>query len=318
MFIDFSEAAEFLRSCRDAVILTHRNPDGDCIGAGFAMKDILEALGIRSRVVCHDEFPKRFDFLTETGAGEEFEPQSVIAVDIADVQLMGSIGELYGDKVQLCIDHHISNKDYAEKTLLRGQATATCEIVYDLAEYMGVKLSSHCAMCIYTGIATDSGCFKYSCTTPKAHIIAAKLMTEFPDINFARINRYMFDVKSKGRMLLESRVNELMELYLGDRLAVIAVTRDMMNEMGVGMEELEGFAPLTIQLEDTEVGILMREREDGEYKCSLRSADAVNVSAICQTLGGGGHAKAAGCTVRGSIEDAKKQLIEAVGKALGQ
>lgn len=318
MFIDFSEAAEFLRSCQDAVILTHRNPDGDCIGAGFAMKEILNVLGIRSRVVCHDPFPKRFDFLTETGVGEEFEPQSVIAVDIADVQLMGSLGEIYGDKVQLCIDHHISNKNYAEKTLLRGQATATCEIIYDLAEYMGVKLSRCCAMCIYTGIATDSGCFKYSCTTPRAHIIAADLMKEFPDINFARINRYMFDVKSKGRMLLESKVNELMEFYLGDRLAVIAVTRKMMNEMGVGMEELEGFAPMTIQLEDTEVGVLMREREDGEYKCSLRSADKINVSEICQTLGGGGHEKAAGCTIRGSLEEAKELIIGAVERALGK
>lgn len=318
MFVDFSEAAEFLRSCQDAVILTHRNPDGDCIGAGFAMKEILSALGVRSRVVCHDPFPRRFDFLTETFSAEEFEPQSVIAVDIADVQLMGSLGSLYGDKVQLCIDHHISNKDYAEKTLLRGQATAACEIIYDLAEYMGIEINRHCATCIYTGIATDSGCFKYSCTTPRAHIIAADLMKKFPDINFARINRYMFDVKSKGRMLLESKVNELMEFYLGDRLAVIAVTRKMMDEMGVGMEELEGFAPLTIQLEDTEVGVLMREREDGEYKCSLRSADKINVSAICQTLGGGGHEKAAGCTINGSLKEAKELIIGAVERALGK
>lgn len=318
MFIDFSEAAEYLRSCRDAVILTHRNPDGDCIGAGFAMKEILSTLGIRSRVECHDPFPKRFDFLTETDAEEKFEPQSVIAVDIADVQLMGSLGGLYGGKVQLCIDHHISNKDYAEKTLLRSKAAASCEIIYDLAEYMGIEINRHCAMCIYTGIATDSGCFKYSCTTPRTHIIAADLMKKFPDINFARINRYMFDVKSKGRMLLESKVNELMEFYLGDRLAVIAVTRKMMDEMGVGMEELEGFAPLTIQLEDTEVGVLMREREDGEYKCSLRSADKINVSAICQTLGGGGHEKAAGCTVSGSLKEAKELIIGAVERALGK
>ena len=89
MFIGFSEAETFLRNCKDAVIITHRNPDGDCIGAGFGLKDILEQLGIRSRVVCHDEFPKRYDFLTDIGAGEDFEPQTVIAVDIADTKLMG-------------------------------------------------------------------------------------------------------------------------------------------------------------------------------------------------------------------------------------
>lgn len=315
MYIDFREAELFLRNCEDAVIVTHQNPDGDCIGSGFALKDILAELGIRSRVVCSDDFPKRFDFLTNVGAGEDFEPKSFISVDIADKKLMGRYEAVYGDKIQLCIDHHISNKDYAEKTLLRGGAAAACEVIYDLAQFMGVDISRHCAMCLYTGIATDSGCFKYDCTTPRAHEIAAEMMRKY-DINFSRINRYMFDVKSKGRMLLESRLNELMESYLGGKLNIVAVTQDMMKEMGVALEELEGFAPLTIQLEESEVGILMREREDGVFKCSFRSANDINVSEICQTIGGGGHAKAAGCTVSGNISDIKKKLVEIVEKAI--
>lgn len=314
MLIGFSEAEVFLRNCQDAVIITHRNPDGDCIGAGFGLKDILEQLGVRSRVVCHDVFPKRYDFLTEGGAGEDFEPKTIIAVDIADTALMGKYEEIYGSRVQLCIDHHISNKKYAEKTLLRGNATAACEVIYDLAQYMGVKITRHCAMCLYTGIATDSGCFKYDCTTPRAHEIAAEMMRNY-DINFARINRNMFDVKSPGRMKLEGRLSELMEQYLDGRLVIVAVTQDMMRDMGVEMEELEGFAPMTIQMEDTEVGILMRERPDGVFKCSFRSANDINVSDICQTVGGGGHAKAAGCNVSGDAESVKARLIEAVRKA---
>ncbi|MBR4628425.1 MAG: DHH family phosphoesterase [Ruminococcus sp.] len=316
MLIGFAEAAEFLRGCRDAVIITHRNPDGDCIGAGFGLKDILAELGIRSRVVCHDEFPSpRYDFITCTGAGEDFEPQTVIAVDIADTDLMGRYGELYGDRVQLCIDHHISNKNYAGMTLLNAQATAACEIIYDLAVFMGVSISKHCATCLYTGISTDSGCFKYSCTTPRAHEIAAEMMKKY-DINFARINRYMFDVKSAGRMRLESKVTELMESYLGGKLNIIAVTKDIAESMGVSMDDLEGFAPITIQLESSEVGIFIRQR-DNDYKCSFRSANDVNVSDICQKLGGGGHAKAAGCQMTGDLEDVKKRLVEAVEGALG-
>lgn len=315
MFVDFSETEKFLRNCKDAVIITHRSPDGDCIGAGFGLKDILEQLGVRSRVVCHDVFPARYSFLTENGAGEDFEPQSIIAVDIADVKLMGRYEEIYGGKVQLCIDHHISNKNYAEKTLLRADATAACEIIYDLAKYMGVTITKHCATCLYTGIATDSGCFKYDCTTPRAHEIAAEMMRKY-DINFAKINRYMFDVKSEGRMRLEGKIAELMELYLDGKLAIVAVTQDMMKEMGVEIDELEGFAPITIQLETTEVGILMRQREDGVFKCSFRSANDVNVSEICQSIGGGGHAKAAGCTIDADLDSAKKMLIEAVERAL--
>lgn len=315
MYIGFSEAETFIRNCKDAVIITHRSPDGDCVGAGFAMKEILQQLGIRSRVVCHDVFPKRYDFLTEVGAGEEFEPQTIIAVDIADTKLMGRYQEIYGDKVQLCIDHHISNKNYAEKTLLRAEASAACEVIYDLAKFMGIKITEHCAKCLYTGMATDSGCFKFQCATAHTHEVVAEIMREYSNINFAKINRNMFEVKSYGRIKLESEFNNIAETYLDGKLCIIAVTKDMMNTLGVSDEELEGFASLTIQYEGVEVGIFMRERQD-DYKCSFRSADEVNVSKICELFNGGGHIKASGCNISGNLDDIKKQFVEAVKNAL--
>lgn len=315
MYIGFSEAETFIRNCKDAVIITHRSPDGDCVGAGFAMKEILKQLGIRSRVVCHDVFPKRYDFLTEVGAGEEFEPQTIIAVDIADTKLMGRYQEIYGDKVQLCIDHHISNKNYAEKTLLRAEASAACEVIYDLAKFMGIKITEHCAKCLYTGMATDSGCFKFQCATAHTHEVVAEIMREYSNINFAKINRNMFEVKSYGRIKLESEFNNIAETYLDGKLCIIAVTKDMMNTLGVSDEELEGFASLTIQYEGVEVGIFMRERQD-DYKCSFRSADEVNVSKICELFNGGGHIKASGCNISGNLDDIKKQFVEAVKNAL--
>lgn len=315
MYIGFSEAETFIRNCKDAVIITHRSPDGDCVGAGFAMKEILQQLGIRSRVVCHDVFPKRYDFLTEVGAGEEFEPQTIIAVDIADTKLMGRYQEIYGDKVQLCIDHHISNKNYAEKTLLHAEASAACEVIYDLAKFMGIKITEHCAKCLYTGMATDSGCFKFQCATAHTHEVVAEIMREYSNINFAKINRNMFEVKSYGRIKLESEFNNIAETYLDGKLCIIAVTKDMMNTLGVIDEELEGFASLTIQYEGVEVGIFMRERQD-DYKCSFRSADEVNVSKICELFNGGGHIKASGCNISGNLDDIKKQFIEAVKNAL--
>ena len=172
-------------------------------------------------------------------------------------------------------------------------------------------------MCLYTGIATDSGCFKFECTTPRAHEIAAEMKRTY-DINFAKINRNMFDVKSRGRMKLDAQLTDLMEEYLDGRVVIICITQEKMKELGVAMEELEGFAPKTIQLEGTEVGILMRERDDGVFKCSFRSAEKVNVSQICQTLGGGGHARAAGCSASGEISEIKEYLVEAVRKALDE
>jgi phosphoesterase RecJ-like protein len=319
MLINISEAADYLRSCEDAVIITHQSPDGDCIGSGFALQDILAAFGKRSKVVCCDEFPKRFDFITASGNKyEEFVPQTIISVDIADEQLMGKLREHYGGRVQLCIDHHVSNTEYAERTLLRPEGSATCELIYDLAQELGLsgKLSDHTASCIYTGIATDTGCFKFDCTTVRAHIIAAELKEKHSGINFAKINRNMFDVKSIGRIRIESAVLELMEYYHDNRLTMICITSEIMNRMGVEASELEGCASLPLQVEGVEVGILLKESEPGVYKISMRSPNEVNVSEICRTLGGGGHAKAAGCLLKGELTDVKKRLVDAVGKAL--
>ena len=102
MFINLEETAEFLKNCDNAIIITHQSPDGDCIGAGFALKDILSELGKKSRVVCSDEFPPRYDFLTSTGAGDDFEPDTIIAVDIADTQLMGNLREEYEKEYIYC------------------------------------------------------------------------------------------------------------------------------------------------------------------------------------------------------------------------
>lgn len=315
MLIDLSEAVEFLKGCEDAVILTHQSPDGDCIGAGFALKDLLEALGKRSRVLCSDEFPKRYDFMTSVGSGEEFEPKTVIAVDIADPQLMGNLRETYGNKVQLCIDHHISNVGYAEKTLLNAGASATCELIYELADAMKIQMSDHCAACIYTGIATDTGCFKYECTTARCHEIAAELMKSHK-LKYAKINREMFDVKSIGRLKMERIVTDLMEYYLDNRLTMICITSDILNEQHVDANDLDGCASIPLQVEGVEVGVTIKEKSENEYKVSMRSANDINVSAICQTLGGGGHIKAAGCLVKGTLEEVKAAVVEAVRKGM--
>ena len=315
MLIDLSEAVEFLKGCEDAVILIHQSPDGDCIGAGFALKDLLEALGKRSRVLCSDEFPKRYDFMTSVGSGEEFEPKTVIAVDIADPPLMGNLRETYGNKVQLCIDHHISNVGYAEKTLLNAGASATCELIYELADAMKIQMSDHCAACIYTGIATDTGCFKYECTTARCHEIAAELMKSHK-LKYAKINREMFDVKSIGRLKMERIVTDLMEYYLDNRLTMICITSDILNEQHVDANDLDGCASIPLQVEGVEVGVTIKEKSENEYKVSMRSANDVNVSAICQTLGGGGHIKAAGWLVKGTLEEVKAAVVEAVRKGM--
>lgn len=315
MQINYKETEDFLKNCDNVYILTHQSPDGDCIGTGFALHDILRSMGKRSAVLCSDPFPDKFDYITNIENNSAFEPDTVIAVDVADTRLLGRYEEIYGGRIDLCIDHHISNTEYAARTLLGADSAAACEVLYRLACAMGTELSDYAAVCMYTGIATDTGCFKFENTSAETHEIAAQLMRRHK-INHAWINREMFDIKTKGMLKIESSVIDAMEYYLDNRLTMVCITKAMLDRLGVEFNELDGCASLPLKVKGVEVGITVKEKSAGEYKVSMRSTGDVNVSAICQTIGGGGHAKAAGCALEGSLEDVKKILVEAVRKAM--
>ncbi|MBR2914040.1 MAG: bifunctional oligoribonuclease/PAP phosphatase NrnA [Oscillospiraceae bacterium] len=315
--IDVQQTAEFLRSCEDAYILIHQSPDGDCVGSGYSLQAVLRQLGNRAKVLCSDEIPARYDYLLPESE-EEFEPKCIITVDVADPKLLGKYKDLYADRVDLCIDHHVSNLLYAKQTLLCADAAAACEILYALYRYMQVQFTEQIAMCLYTGMATDTGCFKFDNTTPETHIYTAELMREFPDIRYGLINRNMFDVKTPSRLRAEMLMIQAMEYYLDGKCAMICVTQELRDKTGMEENDTEGLTNLPTQPEGVEVGVTLREREPNVYKVSLRSAKDVNVSAICQGLGGGGHVKAAGCLLKGSLDEVKATILEAVEKGMTQ
>lgn len=315
MNIGLREAEAFLKNCDNVYILIHQSPDGDCIGAGFALNDILRSMGKKSAVLCCDTFPKKFDFITNIENNTDFTPDTIISVDVADTKLLGKYQEIYGDKVQLCIDHHISNTGYAEKTLLDAKASAACEVLYRLVRFMGIEISDYTAQCLYTGIATDTGCFRFENAGAETHETVADIMRNHK-LNYAKINREMFDIKSVGMLKMESAVINVMEYYLDGKVTMICITNELLESLGVDASDLDGCSSLPLKVEGVEVGITIREKAPDSYKISMRSTGDVNVSEICRTLGGGGHVKASGCAMDGNIEDIKKILVEAVRKGM--
>ncbi len=309
------EMAERLLSVDYAHIIIHRSPDGDCIGAGFALLYALRRMGKKARVICSDEIPARYHFmlpLCETL--EEFQPETIITADIADEQLFGDNMEHYKSKVNLAIDHHISNTGFAEETCLDGGAAAACQVMYEIFREMGIEITREMAVCLYTGIATDTGCFMYDNAGARTHQIVSELMSMHPDIPYGIINRNMFTVKSMGRLKLNCVLTEQLESHLEGKCTLVCVTKELMEKYGIEDADLDGVAGFPLQVEGAEVGILLKEREAGTFRISMRSADKVNVSEICASFGGGGHAKAAGCTVEGTAEEVKAVLLEAVKK----
>lgn len=312
---DFKELAEILAGCDNVNILTHKSPDGDCVGAGMALCYVLRSKGKKANVLNSDGIPERYSFLTEGYTEQEFNPEYIISVDLADTQLLGEPLSCYADRINLCIDHHKSNKMYAEISYVDGEASAACLILYQLFEYMNEKLDKLTASCLYTGIATDTGCFKYQNTTPEAHIAAAKLMNMGVDIE--SINRRMFDIKSRGRIFAEQKLIGRMKFFENDEIAVVTVTNEMIESYGIDRAELDGFASIPLTVEGVKIGITLKQQADDPdvFKISVRTTGA-DASALCSEFGGGGHIRAAGCTIRGTSAEVVKKVVKAAKRYL--
>lgn len=318
VFVDLKSTADFLKSNDNFLILTHANPDGDTLGSAFGLSMILQKIGKKSRVICSDKIPEKYSYFTSLANQADFkncEP-TIIAVDIADAKLLGSFEKIYSDKISLCIDHHHSNTGYAEKTYLDGDAAANCEIIYDLAKELSVEVDKNIALALYTGISTDTGCFRFSNTTATTLRIGANLMES--GIDTAEINRIMFETKSRIRVELESMALKDMEFHLDDRCAIITVTRDMYEKTGCRDDDLEGITAISRSIEGVMVGVTMRERENGGFKVSVRTYPPVDASEICARLGGGGHIRAAGCQISAKYDakQAREEILKHVKAVL--
>ncbi len=315
--LDYAQTGELIKNIDNVYILTHQSPDGDTIGSGFALYYALTNMGKNAKVLCSDKFHKRYDFITQNYNDTDFQPKYIISTDVADTKLLGSLKELYKNDIYLCIDHHISNMEYSKYLLLSANSSANCEVVYKLFKAMGVTLTEQIAKCLYTGIATDTGCFKFSNCNAETHRIVSEIMEIFPNINYAEINRLMFDVKSHARIRAEREALDNITYYLDGKVSVICITNEMINRLNMSLDDFEGLTGLSTQTEGVEVGITMKEMEKDTFKISLRSVNDVNVSKVCQKFGGGGHIKAGGCKIDNT--PAKKvisMLVDAIAEEL--
>lgn len=312
--ITVAQAAALLQTQDRILILTHQFPDGDTIGSGYALCRALRTMGKQARVICNDPIPEKYEYMMEGMEEQAFEPDFVCAVDVADCKLLGEGLQRYASQTVLCIDHHGSHREFEEQLLLDADMGATAMLILQVIEALGVPLDTSMADCLYTGLATDTGCFKYSNTTPLAHRMAAQLMEA--GAHAEPINRAMFDIKSRARLALERLALQSMQFYDDGRVAVMQVTEDMMKQSGAGEFDMEGLSPLPRQIEGVWVGLTLRQKTDGSYKVSVRTGAHADASAICALLGGGGHARAAGCTLFGTDEEVVAHLREAIHRSV--
>lgn len=305
MKISVNECANTLKEKDNILILTHANPDGDTLGCGYALCRALMKIGKICSVINADNIPKKYNYLFDDIVEIKFKPDYVVAVDVATVNLLGGLEEQY--KIDMCIDHHSTNTEYANLLLLE-DVPAACQIMYEVVLALGAEVDKKIADCLYTGLTTDTGCFRYDSTTAQTYRVAADLIDAGADNG--RINRIMFETKSKTYARLERLAIESMRFYEHERVAVITVTQEMFQLTGSNAQETEGLAPLTRQIEGVEIGITIQERPDGTCKASIRTFESVNAAELAACFGGGGHAQAAGCKFDCDVKEARRLLVD--------
>ena len=309
--LTIAETAAFLRSCDNVLILTHIRPDGDTVGCAAGLCIALRQLGKTAYVLRDGGTSEIFTpYLEGLMAEDGWQPDTVVAVDIAAASMFHETALPYLDRVDLTIDHHPSQEFYAKETCLDSSRASCGEIVYDILRQWG-PVSKEAALPLYVAVSTDCGCFVYSNTDAACHRTAAELMATGIDVYGA--NRRHFRTKSFKRLKLESMLTEGMELHDDGEIAVVTLTLDMMAQLDAKEEDIDNISAFVGQIEGVKTGVTVRQLTPTRCKISLRTDPGdLNASDICALLGGGGHAAAAGATVDGTPEEAGAAILAAI------
>ena len=307
-----NECAAFLRSHDRYLILTHCRPDGDALGSAAGLCRGLRQLGKTAAVLPNPEITERYvPYLREYEAGADYEPETVISVDLAEEGILQLNGDAYKGKIRLSIDHHPSNKGYAALTLLEAERASCGEIIFGLLTELLGKIDRETATLLYIAVTTDTGCFRYKNTTPDTLRTGAALLEAGAPND---LNRTLFMKKRRSRLMLESAIVASLDFFQEDEAVIGTVLLADRVRCGVTESDMEDIASIAGQPEGVETSITLRENEGGKWKVSVRTGQYANADAICAEFGGGGHGMAAGCTLEGSYADVKERLKAAVRK----
>lgn len=303
------KTAAFLRENDGYLVLTHVRPDGDAHGSAAALVRILRSMGKTAYILYNPETTDKFvPVVSALWAPEGWEPETVVSVDLASEGLFPANAVCYAGHVALSIDHHPSNTGYAENLCLRGERASCGEIIYEIARAAGIEPDIPVAEAIYIAVSTDTGCFAYANVTENAFSTAAKMAQAGADI--AEWNRILFRTRSRRRIALEGMIYSGAEFYFDGKVAVITVTRRMMERSGCTENDMDDVAAIPGGIEGVVCGITLREMTSPEdCKVSVRTTQAVNASELCSILGGGGHAMAAGASPKGMTVEEMKQVL---------
>ena len=306
------EAAALLRRQDHILILTHRRPDGDTTGCAAGLCRALRQLGKTAWLLKNPDMTSiNAVYVDGLWAPEDFSPAFVVSVDVAARSLFFPAAEPYIDRIGLAVDHHPSFEDFGEARCVDASRAACGEIVYEICRALG-EVTPEVALPLYAAVATDTGCFVYANTTANTHRVAAALLETGTD--YFTVNKRHFRTKTRRRIAIEAELMGNAEFFHQDRGVFLTIPLSLLARTGADENDLDDISSLAGIIEGVDCGAVLRELKDGEWKLSLRTGanGRVNATRACGLLGGGGHAMAAGATLHGTLEEVKRQVLDAI------
>ena len=308
---------EEIKKANSIVLLGHENPDGDAVGSCLAMKLALEQIG-KSADLIMPEYPKEYEFLP--GADTIIKESNVesydlaITLDCATTKLMSSfISYFENAKSKVVIDHHGMNGMYGDFNFVDQEAPACAQLLFVVLNYFKVKITKEIATCLTAGIITDTNGFKNSSVTSETFRITAELCDT--GINLSKIYQTVFSDKNRIRFEVQRLAQDSVEFFEDGKVAFTYISKEDEDALGSKNGDYDGIVNIGLNVEGVEVSMFIRDTPKGA-RCSLRAKDYVNVAEIALIFGGGGHVKASACTIQGTIEQAKNQILNRVRACL--
>ncbi|MCX5686309.1 MAG: bifunctional oligoribonuclease/PAP phosphatase NrnA [Candidatus Omnitrophica bacterium] len=302
------------------LITAHINLEGDSLGSQLAAKQLLDSLGKASVIVDSDPVPEHYKFLpmadgisNKIDKGLDFE--AALVLDCPTMKRIGHVRDLITkDKFVINIDHHISNEKFGHVNWVDPNASSAGEMVYKLFKEMKVGLTKEAALSLYIAILTDTGSFNYDNTSSVTHEIAGELLGY--GLDPARVSEDVYERKSVGDIKFLGLVLSTLKLNKSQDVAYLEVTKSTMDETGSEAAKSEGFVNYARSINNVKVAVIFREEAGGKINVSFRSKGEVDVNKIASAFGGGGHVKASGCVIEGTLAEAEKKVLAKVEEAL--
>ena len=310
---------EEIQKAQDIVILTHENPDGDAIGSSLAMYITLKKLGKQVDVII-PEMPKAYSFLPGAEEvkkeGKQDSYDLAISVDVTGINRLNGYSKYFEEaKVKIQIDHHRVNEMFADYNFVDPVSPACAQNLIFIIEQLGVEIDNEIGTCLLTGIITDTGGFKYEGVSADTFEFTSWILAK--GVNVSDVYKKVMQMKTRANFELRKLIMNRMEFLCDDKVAFTYVTLEDEKNVGAMPGDTEGLVEVGRDIEGVEVSILLREKGNG-YKVSLRSNEYANVSDVCVTFGGGGHKKAAGCEIQGTLDIVKQRIIDEVIKNISK